>query len=528
MLSPLRNFKPSQALPRMLADFANVHICMVAALAVPVLSLMWTQRAADAAERLTLAGRYYHYNFVWTALLFPAVFLLNGFYTRSRGYAGRYKYLVILRGAGVAMLLMIALDFLFFQKHLPPRSSALLFCVFTMASLVAVRAVKGTILDRFEIKPKRRPSLRSQSDEAILVLGGAGYIGSALVRKLLAANKKVRVMDSLVYGGDPIRDVIGHPNFELQIGDCRKIQDLVAAVKDVDSVVHLAAIVGDPACEVDPQISQEINYAATRMLIEVAKGNGVRRLLFASSCSVYGATDLLMDEFSNVRPVSLYGQTKVDSERSLLLAESKNFHPIILRFATVFGLSYRPRFDLVVNLLTAKACQEGLINIFNGFQWRPFIHVQDVAESIVQVLRASLEIVGGEIYNVGDSRLNFTLSDLAEKIRAEFPSTRVEHIQNSDHRNYRVSFEKIRNQVGFQCSYTLEDGIREIRKAFEQKLITDYTDPRYYNQKYLTLVGSRPCKDELDTNVMAALSRPSAPAPAPVLVRAARAAVAGG
>ena len=510
----------------MLADFISVQVCMIAALALPVVSLMLTEHAVEAADRLQLASRYYSHNFVWLSLLFPPVFLANGFYTRSRGYAGRYKYLVILRGVGLGMLLLIAANFLVLQQEWPARSSAVLFCVFTMASLVASRCIKTSILDRFEIKPKRRPSVRSDSNGVILVAGGAGYIGSCLVRKLLAANKKVRVMDSLVYGGDPIRDVIGHPNLELQIGDCRKIQDLVAAVKDVDSIVHLAAIVGDPACEVDPQISQEINYASTRMLAEVAKGNGVRRLVFASSCSVYGATDLLMDEFSSVRPVSLYGQTKVDSERCLLRARSKNFHPVVLRFATVFGLSHRPRFDLVVNLLTAKACQEGAINIFNGSQWRPFIHVQDVAEGIIQVLRAPLDIVGGEIYNVGDSRLNFTLSELADKILAEFPSVRVGHVQNSDHRNYRVSFEKIRNQLGFQCSYTLEDGIREIRKAFEQKLIVDYTDARYYNQKYLTLTGSRPCEDEFDTDVIAALARPLAPSAKPVLVMAQRAAAA--
>jgi nucleoside-diphosphate-sugar epimerase len=527
VLSPLRSFKASQAVPRMLADFVNVHVCMVVALAMPVLSLMLTEQGMEAGERLRLAIRYYSHNFVWLALLFPAVFLMNGFYTRSRAYAGRYKYLVILRGVGLGILLLIATNFLFFQQRLPPRSATVMFYVLTMASLVISRMVKTTILDRFEIKPKARTYPRSQSDGVTLVLGGAGYIGSCLVRKLLASNKKVRVMDSLVYGGESIREVIGHPNLELQIGDCRKIQDLVAAVKDIDSIVHLAAIVGDPACEVDPQISQEINYAATRMLIEVAKGNGVRRLVFASSCSVYGATDLLMDEFSNVRPVSLYGQTKVDSERSLLMGQSKTFHPILLRFATVFGLSYRPRFDLVVNLLAAKACQEGAINIFNGSQWRPFIHVQDAAESIIQVLKAPLEIVGGEIYNVGDSRLNFTLSDVAHKILSAFPSTRVEYIQNADHRNYRVSFEKIRNQIGFQCSYTLEDGISEIRRAFEQKQIVDYTDPRYYNQQYLTLTGSRPCKDELDTNVMAALVRPVTPASQPVLVPAARAAAAG-
>src|SRR5262249_46220608 len=196
----------------------------------------------------------------------------------------------------------------------------------------------------------------------------------------------------------PVRN---HPNFELIVGDCRNIQDVVKSMQRVDSVIHLAAIVGDPACEQDRASALEINYAATRMLVEVAKGHGVRRMLFASSCSVYGATEIEMDENSAVQPISLYGHTKVDSERALLEAASDTFHPSILRFATVFGLGYRPRFDLVVNLLTAKARQEGVITIYNGEQWRPFIHVRDLVEATVQVMEAPLALVGGQVLNVG-------------------------------------------------------------------------------------------------------------------------------
>ena len=137
---------------------------------------------------------------------------------------------------------------------------------------------------------------------------------------LLESGRKVRVVDSLVYGDEPLRGVFGHPNLEMRIGDCRNIQDMVAAVRGVDSIIDLAAIVGDPACEQDKQTALEINYAATRMLIEVAKGHGIQRFIFASSCSVYGATDVMMDEHSAVKPISLYGQTKLDSEHALLAA----------------------------------------------------------------------------------------------------------------------------------------------------------------------------------------------------------------
>jgi nucleoside-diphosphate-sugar epimerase len=284
------------------------------------------------------------------------------------------------------------------------------------------------------------------------------------------------------------------------------MQSVVAAVKGVQAIVHLAAIVGDPACEQDRQTALETNFAATRMLIEVAKGDGVRQLIFTSSCSVYGATDLLMDEESSVQPISLYGETKVDSEAALLAARSENFHPVILRLATVFGNSHRPRFDLVVNLLSAKAHQEGVITIFNGTQWRPFIHVRDVARAIATVLEAPLAVVSGQIYNVGDSRQNWTLSQIAEKVSEVIPNTRVTNIENSDRRNYRVSFAKIRSQLRFECEISVEEGVRELKDAFDSGLITDYNSNRYNNQKYLSEAGSPIHMCDMDANIMAAFA----------------------
>ncbi len=525
MWRPVRNFKPWQALPRMLADFINVHLCMMGALATPVFYLALRDENDKATTRLTEAMAYYSSSFLLISLLFPLVFLLNGFYTHSRGYVGRYKNLVILRGVGISILLFLAANFMLLPRKLVPRSVLLVFCCLAMLSLALSRVVKAVLEARFEIRPKNGGG-DSASEGLVLVLGGAGYIGSILVRKLLASGRKVRVLDSLVYGDSALRDILGHPNLELKVGDCRKIQDVVGAVKGAESAIHLAAIVGDPACEVDRQTSLQINYAATRMLIEVAKGNGINRLVFASSCSVYGATDLLMDEHSNVQAVSLYGQTKIDSEEALLAAHSDSFHPVILRLATVFGLSYRPRFDLVVNLLTAKACKEGAITVFNGKQWRPFIHVRDVAKGIVRVLEAPLPFIRGEIFNLGDTRMNYQLSEVAEKIVAVFPNTKVEHTENSDRRNYRVSFDKIRRQLGFECSLGLNDGIQELRMAFEEKQISDYRDALYYNQEFLKLLGSPSCKNELDEHVMAAFAQaPTSIAKSARLV--ARAAVAG-
>jgi nucleoside-diphosphate-sugar epimerase len=518
------NFKASQALPRLLADYINILLCMAVALALPILYFALTGAKDLAVERLSKAVHYFGASFAPRSIIFPIVFLLNGFYTRSRAYIGRYKILVLLRGIGLSILFFITSIFFVPSPEHAPRIVVLLFCGLTMSALVLSRVGKQSLVDRFEIK--RKPTTGyGHSNAPILVIGGAGYIGSCLVRQLLRSGRRVRVMDSLLYGDDAIHDLLDNRNFSLQVGDCRNIQNLVAAVKGVDSIIHLAAIVGDGACDVDPQTSEEVNYAATRMLIEVAKGNGIKRLIFTSSCSVYGATDYLMGEFSIANPISLYGRTKVDSERVLLNAVSSDFHPVILRLATVFGLSYRPRFDLVVNLLTAKAHGKSRITIFNGTQWRPFIHVQDVARGLVQVLDAPLDVVSGEIYNLGDSRMNFTLSQVSEKILAEYPGTAVEHVDNNDRRSYHVSFEKIYNQVGFQCSLTLEDGIREMRKAFEDHPIPDYTDARYYNQKFLETSSHPVSKDELDRLLMAAFVRASAgTGPKPLLVRGASAA----
>ena len=516
MLTSVRNFKTSQALPRMLADFALVQVSMIVALAIPVLFLLTRGQSVAATSRLEEALAYYVPYFLCTSLVFPLVFLLNGFYTRSRAYSGRYKMVVVMRGARLGILSLLAVNYLFFRQNLVPRLALLFFAVLTIMLLALTRLAKAIVTERYEIRARDNAGAEGTS-----CLGGAGYIGSSLVRKLLESGRKVRVVDSLVYGDEPLRGVFGHPNLEMRIGDCRNIQDMVAAVRGVDSIIDLAAIVGDPACEQDKQTALEINYAATRMLIEVAKGHGIQRFVFASSCSVYGATDVMMDEKSAVKPISLYGQTKLDSEHALLHARTDTFHPTILRLATVFGLSYRPRFDLVVNLLMAKAYNEGVITIFNGEQWRPFIHVHDVAAGFIRALNAPLPIVSGQIFNLGDTRLNYTLTQLGHMIKEMFPDTKVQHIDDSDRRNYRVSFDKIYTQMGFQCSWMLEDGMRQLRQAFEDKEIVDYTDSRYYNVKFLKIAGSPSRKASIDEHLMAAFaSAPKAPTETLVLNKA--------
>jgi nucleoside-diphosphate-sugar epimerase len=492
----IRGFKWNEALPRILADQVLVYASIAGALAVSV-SYRTVRGNRDGALKLVeylMSGRS---SFIWLlGPIFASVFLIMGLYTIRRARTGREKALGVVRAVVTAMLLIFAIHFVVFSGDAIGRSVVLPFAALASVCMSAARALKAWIevRTRAEQAPARA--------DRVLVLGGAGYIGSVLVRRLLERGARVRVLDSLLYGPQPLKDVVGHPNLELIAGDCRNIQDVIASMKGVGAVVHLAAIVGDPACEVDPQTALEVNYAASRMLIEIAKGNGVRRFIFASSCSVYGVSDRQVREDSEVAPISLYAKTKVDSEDALLASETESFHPIILRFATVFGLGYRPRFDLVVNLLSAKAYQEGVITVFNGEQWRPLIHVRDVAEGILTVLDAPIERVGGEIFNVGDSRLNHTLDDVAEEIRRRLPLTTVEHIENSDRRNYRVSFDKIR-ALGFSARFRLEDGIRELIEALQDGIIGDYSDIRYHNQRFIKSVGSQANKSAFDAGIMA-------------------------
>ena len=197
---------------------------------------------------------------------------------------------------------------------------------------------------------------------------------------------------------------------------------------------------------------------------------------------------------------------KEASERALLAAAGDGFHPVLMRFATVFGLSNRPRFDLVVNLLTAKACQDGVITIYNGQQWRPFVHVKDLAEAMLLVLDAPLGSISRQVLNVGDNRLNHTLADVAHVIQHVIPKARVEWIENADRRNYRVKFDKIEQRLGFRCRYSLEDGVREIKAALDSNQIDSYLNVRFSNLSFLRESGVPGNKNHIDGQIMAAFA----------------------
>ncbi|MDP9340576.1 MAG: NAD(P)-dependent oxidoreductase [Actinomycetota bacterium] len=337
-------------------------------------------------------------------------------------------------------------------------------------------------------KNARRPR---QGIRHVLVIGGAGYVGSVLVRKLLDRGHTVTVMDALMYGDHGIRDLYGRPTFRVVEGDLRNVESVVRATNGADAVVHLGALVGDPACALDEKLTMEINLLATRTVAEVARGLAVKRLVFASTCGVYGADDGLLDEESPLNPVSLYSRTKMESERMVLSMSGPDFAPVVLRFGTFYGASPRPRFDLVVNLLVARAVAEGEITIFGGDQWRPFVHVDDGAEAILRCLDVPSDLVRGKVFNVGSDDQNHTLAQIAQTIVELVPGVRIifEGGRGAAEANYRVSFARIRSQLGFLPHRSLAEGLAEIKEAIEQGVVTDYAEERYSNYKVLTRKG---------------------------------------
>ena len=323
----------------------------------------------------------------------------------------------------------------------------------------------------------------------VLVTGGAGFIGSALLPLLLEQGCQVCILDLCIYGMEAIEPYLEHPQVALLQADIRQANIVEHAMQDVEAVVHLGAIVADAACDLDEKIALEVNQQATQVIAEIARDHGVKRFVFASSCSVYGASDHLLDETSARMPISLYSRTKAVSENLLLHMADDHFSPVILRFSTVYGLSGRYRFDLVVNLLTAKALVDGVITVHGGNQWRAFVHVQDVARAILQALNASIQTVHGQVLNVGSDAQNFTISQLGQIIHAHVPEARILIDNQPDVNNYRVDFSKIRRLLEFSPRWSIDQGIEQVITAFRDGRVVDYRDPRYNNAVYLSNAG---------------------------------------
>jgi nucleoside-diphosphate-sugar epimerase len=320
----------------------------------------------------------------------------------------------------------------------------------------------------------------------VLVTGGAGYIGSVLVRILLSRGYSVRVIDSLKFGGDALFDVAQNPDFEFIKGDIRNSEDVERALQGMDAVAHLAAIVGDPACSKFPDEAREVNWDASVSLFDKAEKAGIKRFVFASTCSNYGKMadpDSYVNENSELRPVSLYAELKVKFE-NFILKDRKNAKmcATALRFSTVYGFSPRIRFDLTVNEFTRNVCLKGEQEIWGPQFNRPYCHVDDLARSVVLALEAKEEKVKANVFNVGDTTENYSKRMLMEEIQKQIPAAKAIYVERTeDPRDYRVNCDKIKSDLGFTITKKVPDGIREIIKLMDSGMITDAYSQKFRN-----------------------------------------------
>jgi nucleoside-diphosphate-sugar epimerase len=316
--------------------------------------------------------------------------------------------------------------------------------------------------------------------EHILVTGGAGYVGSNLVPKLLAAGYRVTVLDLCIYG-----DVLApHPALRIVAGDLRNPEHIADALRGCDAVIHLACISNDPSFDLDPTLGRSINYDCFRPLVRASKDAGVRRFIYASSSSVYGIKNAPdVHEDLPLEPLTDYSKYKAMCEDVLVAEREPGFVTVILRPATVCGYAPRLRLDLTVNILTNLAINNGRITVFGGNQLRPNIHVDDMTDLYRQLLEASDAAVDGKIWNAGYH--NLKVMEIAERVREEIgPGVEIVVTPTDDHRSYHVSSQRIRRELGFEAQRTVENAIVDLRDAFAAgKVPNSMTDDRYYNIK---------------------------------------------
>lgn len=334
---------------------------------------------------------------------------------------------------------------------------------------------------------------RKSGSPSVLVVGGAGYIGSVLSRMLIDDGWRVRVLDNMLYGQRSLEG-IRSKHISVMYGDVTNINDLVEAIESIDAVVYLAEIVGDPACAHSPERALKTNYLAVTNMAHLCSYLNIRRFIYTSSCSVYGGASSVeyLTEESKLRPVSHYARMKILTEQAILGIPNSLFAPTILRLATVFGYSFRPRFDLVVNAFAKNAYFKSQIDIFGGRQWRPNVHVKDVARAIIRTLDSPVDKVGRQVFNVGANKENYTVNDLAQLTAKHFPGIRIlYHRVAGDLRNYRVDFSKIEKIMKFTASLSVSEGLLELKKVFKSGKVKDPDDPCFSNLQAIQALAGK-------------------------------------
>ena len=333
------------------------------------------------------------------------------------------------------------------------------------------------------------------AEKHVLITGGAGYIGSLLTGALLRNGYCVTVVDELLFGGDSLSAYLPHPNFRFiksNVWEARAIRDAVKGEWPVpEAIVHLAGIVGFPACQaVGRQVAWRYNVEATQRVFEQAVDLGVGRLIFSSTYSNYGlaADGAAVTEESPLNPQSLYAETKIAAERYLLGQKEEATALLLFRFATLYGISPRTRFDLIVNQFVLEAWTKRELLIYQRGYSRSFVHVRDVIRGIIMGIEAEEETVRGQVFNLGSEKGNHTKDEIVSLILKRLPETQVRYKDltfGGDMRDITVSFEKVRAELGFETELSVDDGVREVLHALQDGLIRDPQDMRYRNAQFI-------------------------------------------
>ena len=321
----------------------------------------------------------------------------------------------------------------------------------------------------------------------VAVVGGAGYLGSTLCAHMVSLGLEVASIDAHWFGDDALRPLHGHPSFSSKRIDVFRANEILPLLRGCDAVIWVAGLVGDPACDVDVEFTYNCNYHSALTLAHICKWLGIGRFIFASSCSVYGRSNsdvVHLTETSATCPLSCYAQDKLACEKALRAMADDCFHPTILRLSTLFGWSNRMRFDLVVNVLTARACRGETLEISGGGQRRPFLHVKDAAVAFATVLASDIPSISNNIFNVGADANNHRINDIADLVLSIIPSARARFLSEAvDQRDYNVDFSKIARVLGFEAAFSVAEGIMEIQQRLAEANGINIADPLYSNEK---------------------------------------------
>ena len=317
----------------------------------------------------------------------------------------------------------------------------------------------------------------------ILLIGGAGYIGTNLAKKFLDLGYRVTIFDKFIYlSKRKIKLKLKNKNLNLVKGDTRSIDKTFEVVKKNDVIIHLAELVGDPLCEKRPSKTYSINYLASMTISNICKNLGISKFIYVSSCSVYGARkdEKFSSENSEINPLSVYAKLKALSEKTIIRNLGEYCRPCILRLGTVFGGSIRPRYDLVLNIFSGLIANNKKITINGGEQWRPFVHIDDVCDVIIKIIKLDKNKTDGQIFNIAS--YNFKISQIGRLIKKIYPKIKIENIKgSSDKRNYKVSSNKAKRILNFKPKVSIEKGIKDLVSFTKKNKIKNIKQKKYLN-----------------------------------------------